>query len=312
MSNSPDSTPRSIDTYVALIDACVTIEDLFRLFQDEIEREGYQNVVFARFGGRNDRLEVPYGRFPDDVARTYFEKRMWEDDPVVAASQTSARPFAWVDEMVRKPHSAAAWRVMEIKKELGLSGGMTMPFHGPDGHWDFFSLSMCDRRLLNSHRIPIVNLKSYATLQRYLVLEEAAKQRIQNLFASAPRGTGALATDATAACTDDHGHPQHGDGVGVISDAECHALVLADIAWRRYGAGLLKLNERVPEIIGDAPLRTYISRGLIEEEADDTRFRYVLKPSPVGQNHIRICPCVPAIRSEIWENLVEASEAPQV
>ncbi len=310
MTQGSDNVPRSIDAYLALVEACATIETLFELYQDEIEREGYQNVVFARVGGRNDRLEIPYGRFPRNVARTYFEERLWENDPIISASQRTARPFTWIDEMIRKTHSAAAWRVMEVKKEHGIAGGMTMPFHGPGGFWDFFSLSMRDNRLLNTHRIAAVNLKSYATLQRYLVLEGAAKQRLQGTVAPSV-GPGQRIADASASSDSHPAHPQHGEGVGVIEDAECQALVLVDIAWRRYSAGLIRLNERVPDLVGEAPLRSYVNRGLIEEEADDTRFRYVFKPSPIGQSHIRLCPCVPAVRNEICDSLVETNEVPQ-
>lgn len=311
MTDKSDNVPRPIDDYVALVQGCATIEDLFRLYQDEVEREGYQNVVFGRIGGRPDAFQIPYGSIPDGVAKTYFEDRLWVDDPILAASQSMARPFTWIDEMVRKTHSAAAWRVMELAKAHGVRGGMTMPFHRPGG-WDLISLSMRDERMLDVERIPIVNLKSYATLQRYLVLEEATTRRILNSGAAeTSAGEGALEEPSMRGCGAPT-HHQHGEGIGVIGDEECHAMVLVDIAWRRYCAGLIKLNERVPDIVGNSLLRGCIDRGLIEEEDDDDNFRFVFKPSPVGQSHIKLCPCVPSMRDKIWQNLVEVGELPQV
>lgn len=308
-------TPRSIDGFLALIQDCASIEALFSVYAQEMENEGYHNIVFARIDGRPDQLEVPFANVPENDARLYFEERMWENDPILAASQTARMPFTWIDEMMRKSHAPAAHRVMELSAAIGVQGGLTMPFHGPGGKLDIVSLSMRDKRLLDAARIGIVNMKTYAVLQRHLMLETAATRRsggaVFKPHGPAPQQAQTRepvkACTVTVACA---AHPQHGECVGVIDDEECRALVIVDIAWRRYSAGLLDLNKRVPDIIGDGTLRHFMDRGLIEEEPDDMRFEYFFRPSPIGQSHIKACPCVMNWRDEIWSKYVEVHERP--
>lgn len=301
--------PRLLEDFVNLLEDCTSIEDLFLLYQDEIGREGYQNIAFARFGGAPSGFEVPFGNLPEGFVKTYLQERFWEDDPILAAAQNSARPFTWIDEMVRKTHSEAAYRVMQAAAELGVRGGVTLPFHQPGGRFDLFSLSMRDKRFLDPNRINIVNLKTYAALQRYLALVDG-KPAQREAAATAP-------VPAAACCEELPGpasslHPQHGAGVGAIGEPECAALVLVDIAWRRYSAGLVELNRRIPEIIGEGELNGFIDRGLIEEEPDDERFRFFLKPSPVGHNHLRLCPHVIATRKDVWRQHIQKNERPDV
>lgn len=311
MATSPRHT---LDAYATRIQDCKTPQQLFAIFDQEMKSEGYQNVVFARVYGQPDRLEVPYGNVPEGDARLYFQERLWEHDPILATSQTSVLPFAWIDVMMRKSLSDAARRVMELSAAIGVQGGLTIPFHRPGGHWDLISLSMRDKSRLDAARIHIVNLKSYATVQRYLELEAAtdtASDTITSEQQFDARGRHHQAASEAHCCDGcGHDHPQHGDGVGVIDDEECRALVLADIAWKRYSAGLLALNSRLPAIIGDRALDTFVARGLIEEEADDFRFSYVFKPSPVGKSHLKACPQVTSWRDEVWTNYVEAHERP--
>lgn len=306
----PKRKPRSVDVFAALVQECATVEQLFALYDAEMNSEGYQNIVFARVNGRLDQLEVPYGNVPEGDAKLYFQERMWEHDPVLAASQTTALPFTWIDIMMRNSLSEAARRVMELSAAIGDKGGLTIPFHRPGGHWDLISLSMRDDSLLDAARIPFVTLKSYAIVQRYLELEARTGQP-QNA-----RGKTGL---RKGQCCDGHpravakpqlSHPQHGTSVGPIDDEACRALVLVDIAWRRYCAGFLDLNERVPGIIGNGALKAFVDRGLIEEEPDDFRFAYVFKPSPIGRSHLKACPCVTNWRDEVWDNYVHVHERP--
>jgi len=301
--------PRSVDDFVNLLEDCISIDALFLLYQDEIEREGYQNIVFARLGGAPSGLEVPFGNLPESFVRTYLEGRLWENDPIRAAAQTSARPFTWIDEMVRKSHSEAAYRVMQTAAELGVRGGLTLPFHQPGGRLDLFSLSMRDKRMLNAHRIDLVNIKTYATLQRYLALVDGAPAERHK--AQAKQSPLVLCCDGMPGQRGSV-HPQHGAGFGPIGEPECSALVLVDIAWRRYSAGFINLNRRIPEIIGEGELKQFIDRGLIEEEPDDERFRFFLKPSPMGHSHLKLCPHVSATREEVWRHHIEKDERPDV
>lgn len=294
----PDHIPRSIDTYLTLVEACDTAECLFALYLGEVQRERYHNMVFARFYGSPERFEVPYASVPEGDAHLYFEERLWEHDPVLAETQATPLPFTWIELMMRRSHSQAARRVMDLSAAIGVQGGLTMPFHGPGGNWDVVSLSMRDKTLLDPDRITIVSMKTYAMVQRYHTLE-ARKALVR------ARACG----DEAHARSDPH-HPQHGEAVGVIDDPECRALALVEIAWKRYSAGFLDLNRRVPEIVGDVLLDRFMKRGLIQEEPDDLRFHYVYKPSPVGQNHLRVCPCVSQWRDEVLSNYVQVHERP--
>jgi hypothetical protein len=298
--------PRSIDTFLKCVQRSSTFDELFALYGEEMRHEGYQNVVFARLGGR-DEFEVPWGDVPEGIAGIYFQERLWEADPILAASRLTSRPFTWADELIRSAHSEAAQRVMELARNKGVKGGLTLPFHGPDGRFDIVSLSMRDGRALDPTRIVHVHVKTYAMWQRYLDLDSQLRDAtsitgtFSTLLSSRNRAKGPPEIAASV-------HPQSGPGVGTVADAECQALVLVDVSRRRYRAGLVDLNNRVEGIIGGHRLQGYIDRGLIEEEADDNRFCFYFKPSPVGQSHVKRCPCVPAIRDQVWRQHVDMHE----
>lgn len=298
--------PRSIDAFVDSVEASSTFDVLFDIYRQEMLREGYRNIVFARFTGP-DQFEVPFGVVPAGVPSAYFKERRWEQDPILAASQLARQPFTWVEEMMRNSHAEAAHRLMQSAHKRGLRGGITFPFHGPDGRWDLVSLSMRDDRLLDASRIGVVNLKTYVMLQRYLVIEE---KFLSSKAAKVPAPKSRPAGDPPPAQTQ-FTHPQPGEGVGIIGDLECRALALADVSRRRYRAGFLDLNRRVEDIVGREVLQGLIDRGLIEEEADDNRFCYYFKPSPIGESHLKLCPCVPDIRDDIWRRHVQIHEVPR-
>lgn len=306
---SSATKPRSIDDYVTQVQACGSTQQLFNLFDGEIKAEGYQNVVFARVFGQPELAEVPFGDVPDGVAHAYFSERMWEHDPIFAAAQTSALPFAWIELMMRQSLSQAARRVMEVSAAHGVQGGITIPFHRPGGHCDMVSLSMRDRRLLDASRIHIVSVKTYATVQRYLELSGGNGIIFDSRQPLSGQGLPARVTHASD-LGDAPDHPQHGGGVGLISDAECRALVFVDIAWRRYCAGLIALSEGLPAILGAHVLGDYVRRGLIDDEPDDLRFQYVYKPSPVGQSHLKCCSTAAKWRDEVWSQHVDVHERP--
>lgn len=298
--------PRSVDEFIVALSECQTVDSLFHLYADEMAREGYDNIAFARMGPTlsHGPREVPFANLPETVAKAYLQERMWEHDPVLSASQWSAVPFTWVELMMRRSHSEAARAVMNSGLVHGVQGGLTMPFHGPGGYWDLVSVSMRDRKLLDPERIAFVNVKSYAAVQRYSVLTTEGE-------VTGPWTALSLPTPAQAADARQLRHPQHGEAVGAIADPECRAIALVDIAWRRYSAGLLQLNRRVPDIIGEDLLQAFMDRGLIEEDADDFRFHFYFRPSAIGQSHLRQCPCVTQWRQEIWNTYVEVHELPE-
>lgn len=301
----PEIIPGTIEEYLLILQACATSDALFAAFAAEMRAEGYDNIIFARMApGENlAPREVPFVNAPKTLTKAYLHNRMWEHDPVLAATQGAAVPFTWIDLMTRQPHSENARGVMETRRQHGVQGGFTMPFHGPAGYWDAVNISMRDQKLLDPDRIAIINLKTYATLQRYTVLTMGSK-------ATGP-WTGLSQGPIMKTREPAPHHPQHGEGVGVIADQECRALALVDIASRRYSAGFLKLNRQVPDIVGQNILDHFVDRGLIEEEPDDYRFHYVFRPSPVGQSHLRLCPCVSTWRDEVLDRYVEKHERPE-
>lgn len=300
----PAEDLKSIDEFLVAIAQCPTPELLFTTYASDMKTEGYDNVVFARLGPPDLRLhEVPYGRLPDGAANICFDEHKWEHDPMLAASRHAAVPFTWADEMDGREHTAWERRVMQTAAELGMRDGLTMPFHGPGGTWDVVNLSMRQKKVLDASRIAIVNLKTYATVQRYLVLTIGGK-------ATGP-WTGLAQPRTVPAPLPRRKHPQHGDCVGPISDTECRAIALVEIAARRYSAGLLDLNRRVPDIVGQKVLYQFMDRGLIQEVADDLRFHFVFRPSPVGRNHMRLCPCVTQWRREFRRKYIEKDERPE-
>lgn len=281
-----------LQEFVDQIGRCTTEDQLFERYRSDIENEGFQNISFARLGGPQF-FEAPFIHVPDGAASVYFNENFAEHDPVFAALPTSANPFTWASVNDSPGLSAPAVTVVETCRDLGLHSGFAIPVHGPGGRCDLFSLSLRDKRTIDPARMTIITMKTYATWMRYNEIDCAARLQLQ-----------AAGSDCAG------GHAHHHDGLARITSEECRALVVADIAHRRYRAGLTELNDKLLDVLGKVMFERLRDRGLLADLPDDARWRYFASPTPLARAHLRTCPSVAPVRDTVWQLYVRADERP--
>jgi hypothetical protein len=290
--------PNTLDEYVAALSECRTADDVFATYRGEMQREGFQNIVFAHFMP-NGEHEIPFLELPSAMPRVYLAEKFIESDPVILSLKNRTRPFMWSDMMRESDWDKRSRHVFGACGELGCRNGLTVPFHLPNGRCDFFSLSFRDNRIIEPARQTAVHLKSYATWMRI------------NEFEILRSWTDALPAAANEVAA---GRPCNHDCGALleISIDECRAIVAVDIAYRRYRAGLIELNASLQDFLGQTMLDRLIDRGLIYEDADDEHWRFVFRPGPIARAHLKSCATVPYHRDHVTRHFVQTSERPDL
>lgn len=291
--------PDSLEDFVTEIAACTTPDAIFAAYRREVMTEGFQNIMFVRFLPSGEH-EVPFFDLPEDFARTYLGENFLEADPVLLSLQTHARPFTWL-EMMRDQYWDKRYReVFWACSELGAKNGMTIPFHLPNGRCDFFSLSFREKRVIDPRRIAIINMKTYATWQRFTEIDAIRQSLTFATDVNAPgRPMGMQAGS----------HHNHDTGIQISAD-ECFAIVATDIAHKRYKAGFTEFSATLPMLLGRKLIAALLRRGLIYEEPDDDNWLFVYRPSPLARPHLNSCPAVPYHRENVCSHHVRRDERP--
>lgn len=79
---------------------------------------------------------------PNQWVQTYDKKGLFAVGPVVRKGMTQSRPILWANLIAecRDQQDAAGLEVMMLAQEAGLPDGITIPWHGPNGHVGLLSL----------------------------------------------------------------------------------------------------------------------------------------------------------------------------
>ncbi len=290
--------PSPLEVYVAEISACSTADDVFIAFRKEMQREGFENIVFVRYMPDGEH-EIPFIELPPEMPRVYLGEKFIESDPVVLSLGMRTKPFMWSDMMREFDWDKRSRHVYGACEDLGCMNGLTIPFHRPNGRCDFFSLSYRQKRTIDPARQTAVQMKAYAT---WLGINDFdTRYSYPGLGPSA----GAPASGAVSCC--------HRAGTNMeISADECRAIVAVDIAYRRYKAGFIELNATVQSFIGKDVIDALIDRGIIYEDTDDDHWRFVFRPGPIARAHLKSCPAVPYHRDDVCRRIVRSTERPEV
>lgn len=282
---------------------CATVEALFTRYRMAMALEGYDNIAFTVLhpGGY---AELPFLQLPQGFAETYIGQGFQFRDPVLKAAPHARAPFYWSD-LERNPRFCSDERaVIEIAREFGVHTGVTVPFHGPEGVVELFSLSQRVSNRLDPARTPIVHARTFEVRRRYWELAEVAATD-----AAAPAfGDGALGIWVEPAPWEPIKAHSHGPE-GMTGD-HCRALVFVEIAARRWQAGLPGLNEALGRHCSESALEFLVSWGLVSEIADDERWRFYLAPTVLGRKHLACCPDAPRHRRAVSRLALMRGEVP--
>lgn len=267
----------SVEEFLALSNACKTIEELGRLFVKAIASAGYQNATFVRIDGKGF-IAAPFLEMPTGFVDVYFDEHCDRDDAVLVAAAHSVQPFFWGD-LARGPTTTASeLKTFDVCREAGAHSGLSLPFHGPDGVIDLIGVSLRDERVGDLAATGKVVALASVMRWRYWQIRNA-------LEASRP-----------------HVEVGHIGGPDGMTSSHCRALVLVDLAERRRRLGLVQMTRQLTDYMQERDLQDLLSWGLIVEEADDTVFRFHLVASPLGTNHIATCQEAKGHRRAAWDS----------
>jgi hypothetical protein len=294
---------RSVETFIEQAQRCETVDELGALHVRAMAEEGYANVIFCRVTA-DGGMVMPWVSVPTGYIETYRAHRFETADPILARLPSSRSLLRWSDVTDTVALTKPEWDVMENSRAMGIHSGISLPFHGPDGQCDIFSMSLRENEPPDPARTPIVEAKTFHTWSRYW--------HLVNGFTPATGVPGAELAEGERRrfhfITDDRSH--RGGPPGMTS-TQCRALVLVDVAARRADAGLLDLTLNLSRYCAAADLEYLLRHGLVMEVPDDFLMRYLLAPSVIGRAHLCSCPAAPEFRRGVWEMDVRRRELPK-
>jgi hypothetical protein len=262
--------------------------ELFKFFHNAMVEEGYENSAFVRV--KNQQMTTPvFYVEPEKFSQAYVELKLDADDDALKRVEKLHGYLCW-DDIERLFETTAREReVSELCRELGVFSGVTFPLRAPDGQTDVFDISMRERNSPDRSRLELIRAKIFHVQSRYWDM---------------------VVCEAPAVDLSHYERPSC--GIFGMTPAHCRALVLTEIAARRWELDLLELNLRLTKIAGEREISDLLSWGMISERSDEYRFKYFYGPTAIGAQHLKNCSLAPELRHNAWRQDVRRKEAPKI
>ncbi|WP_029532330.1 autoinducer binding domain-containing protein [Pseudomonas asplenii] len=148
---------------------------------------GYNRVLYALKPNKetpNNTAEI-MSNYPDDWRHRYDNEKYAWIDPTVCHSFSSSLPIAWEEKLYKTPKEK---EFAEEARQAGLSHGMTLPIHGPQGQVGMLSLS-CDPMSESEYQKTLKHNMGSATLLRDYAVTSSSNHFLQGSGYLAPRLT---------------------------------------------------------------------------------------------------------------------------
>ena len=281
----------TIEDYIEQTGRCHTVAELGKLFLQAIQEEGFENLSFCRVQNKRT-TSSPWLIFPDGFVSTYYDNAMYRHDPFLSRVPRASGPMYWDDIELHGQLLKSEREMLGRSRECGVHSGLSIPFHGPDGHCDIIGLSLRRNDRPDRSRTGIIQAKTTHTRWRYWQIVQEQRQRA-NTFSQ----------DSELI---------HAGGPKGMTSRHCRALVFVDVAARRWDMGFVDLNRDILRYVRVSDLEALLKWGLVTERADDDRFRFYFAPSVLGVCHMGGCEQVASHRRDIWEMDIARSEIPQL
>lgn len=160
----------SFEGFLEATQGATNLNDLETLFRNAVADEGYQNIVFAHLS-RKANVNVLAADCPDGYAGMYFSRKYHLIDPILRQTLIARQPFSWEPIATDRKQSASEKEFFNECKDIGVHGGVTMPFHNPDGSTHVISVSLRDGPIPDPRRVPFVYALAAQTWVRYSALQ---------------------------------------------------------------------------------------------------------------------------------------------
>jgi DNA-binding CsgD family transcriptional regulator len=160
----------NFEDFLEATQGVANLSDLETLFRNAVVGEGYQNIVFAHLSRKAD-VAVLAADCPDGYAGMYFSRKYHLIDPILRQTLIARQPFTWDPIASDGKRSANEKEFFNECKDIGVHGGVTMPFHNPDGSTHVMSVSLRDGPIPDPRRVPFVYALAAQTWVRYSALQ---------------------------------------------------------------------------------------------------------------------------------------------
>jgi LuxR family transcriptional activator of conjugal transfer of Ti plasmids len=123
---------------VTQAETLASIEALNACFRDTLLQLGFQvfGCLAVIEGGKQPQVETLFGEGFGAWGTHYKRMQFAQDDPIIKEAKHSSDPFYWSD-VVRRPLSMRALRVIDAAKQFQLYDGFVAPMRSPDGATSF-------------------------------------------------------------------------------------------------------------------------------------------------------------------------------
>jgi DNA-binding CsgD family transcriptional regulator len=170
----------SVEIFIETSYSANSVSVLLDLYLQAVEREGYQNAMFAR--ARDRRLvSIPWNRLPVGYLDSYKALEWDKIDPVLQHIHSARRPFSWTELCSRTPLTQRQHVFLEKSRELGVHSGVTIPLHGPGTEMDLISLSLRDEKASPNEKLGEIYAISAQYWLRFGELTDTARKPVPNL-----------------------------------------------------------------------------------------------------------------------------------
>ncbi len=281
-------------SYEDFVDAARRITDTTELGEflaKDAGDEGYENLVFATLRDNRQVEKLPWMMMPEGYGDAYISLDFKSVDPVLEFAERVQGHFFWSEVDLGRRYNALEIDVVNQCRDLNVHSGTSLSIHKPDGSFDLIGVSKRHNDRLDLLRTAVLREKISFVHRCY-----------EDLIAD----RGHVAREAAFK---DYAHQHAPPGMTL---ARCRALVFVDMAATRWRLGLPELNIKLKEFISDSDLNYLISWGLIHEVPDESHFYYILVPTVLGKNHVRLCAHVPELRRSLWEAEVTLGRLPSL
>lgn len=123
-------TSQDILEIAVRLDKADSLDTLKNALMSALEPFGFKGFTFAVVRRvKNVHLHARIlSTWPNAAQATFEQEALWGGDPVISRSRTARRAFTW-DLSIYDPEKPAHQRVLELRRSLGVTGGVCIPVH---------------------------------------------------------------------------------------------------------------------------------------------------------------------------------------
>lgn len=124
----------AVDFTQSFVERCersAPASELTAAFQDVVEQLGFRYFACCSHVNPSNppRQTVVLHNYPDTWARSFAERRLYENDPVFLRAEVTTLPFFWDAPQFRAALTALHAQILREAAEVGLAHGYTVPIH---------------------------------------------------------------------------------------------------------------------------------------------------------------------------------------